>query len=242
MSVCRAVSGKPPRRLYCEAQWDGLVCFNYTKASSDAYVPCPDFPVYNPDEKVHRYCEANGTWQVDASGKVIRDLSNCVKNRSAPNLSAPDEAFSYIYLFIAGASLSLVLLIISLIIFYGFRQLRCDRVTVHKNLFISFACTALAWILYYSLVALDGHVILDNPWLVEEPFRFLLTPEGITENRLGKIVAAGFNSRKGSDQDQLVFPLATIKSKMNLTYESTKHALRCLDEQYNLMKLNSASV
>ncbi|GFS15207.1 calcitonin gene-related peptide type 1 receptor-like [Elysia marginata] len=42
-------------------------------------------------------------------------------------------------------------------------QLRCDRITVHKNLFISFACCALAWILYYSLVVLHGDVILDNP-------------------------------------------------------------------------------
>ncbi|RUS80722.1 hypothetical protein EGW08_011508 [Elysia chlorotica] len=153
----------PTDGVYCKAEWDGLVCFNHTRAGSNASVHCPDFPVYNPEENVRRYCEPNGTWQVDGAGRTISDFSDCIKNRSSPNLSAPDEAFSYIYLFMAGASVSLVLLIISLVIFYGFRQLRCDRVTVHKNLFISFACTALTWILFYSLVVLDGHVVLENP-------------------------------------------------------------------------------
>ncbi|GFR71669.1 calcitonin gene-related peptide type 1 receptor-like [Elysia marginata] len=104
----------------------------------------------------------NGTWRVNDRGEAWTDRINCLKDRAPPSTSGVDGAFSYVYLFIAGACLSLVLLIIALSIFYGFRQLRCDRVTVHKNLFISFACTALAWILYYSLVVLRGEVILDN--------------------------------------------------------------------------------
>ena len=44
-----------------------------------------------------------------------------------------------------------------------FRQLRCDRITIHKNLFLSYVLTGVAWVLYYVFVALDGHIILQNP-------------------------------------------------------------------------------
>lgn len=54
-----------------------------------------------------------------------------------------------------------VFFIISLWTF--FRQLRCERITIHKNLFTSYVLTGISWILYYVLVALDGDVLLDNP-------------------------------------------------------------------------------
>ncbi|WAQ93478.1 CALCR-like protein [Mya arenaria] len=60
-------------------------------------------------------------------------------------------------------SLSLLMLVVSLIIFFRFRQLRCDRITIHKNLLISYVFTGIFWILYYVLAALDGEVLLDNP-------------------------------------------------------------------------------
>ena len=44
-----------------------------------------------------------------------------------------------------------------------FRQLRCDRITIHKNLFLSYVLTGVSWILYYIFVALDGDVLIDNP-------------------------------------------------------------------------------
>ena len=43
------------------------------------------------------------------------------------------------------------------------RQLACDRITIHKNLFISYILSGLAWILYYSLAALNVHVLETNP-------------------------------------------------------------------------------
>ena len=43
------------------------------------------------------------------------------------------------------------------------RQLRCERITVHKNLFVSYVLTGIVWILYYILVTLNGDILLANP-------------------------------------------------------------------------------
>ncbi len=47
--------------------------------------------------------------------------------------------------------------------FYSCRQLHCDRVTIHKNLFTSYILNGLSWILYYTLAAMDPHVVDSNP-------------------------------------------------------------------------------
>ena len=44
-----------------------------------------------------------------------------------------------------------------------FRQLHCDRIRIHINLFLSYLLTGVTWILYYVLVMLDGFVLLENP-------------------------------------------------------------------------------
>ena len=44
-----------------------------------------------------------------------------------------------------------------------YRQLQCDRVTLHNHLFTSYILSALAWICYYTQAALDAVVIANNP-------------------------------------------------------------------------------
>ena len=44
-----------------------------------------------------------------------------------------------------------------------FRQLHCERVTLHKHLFTSYVLNGLAWILYYTQAALNAAVLADNP-------------------------------------------------------------------------------
>ncbi|CAG2200186.1 unnamed protein product [Mytilus edulis] len=54
-----------------------------------------------------------------------------------------------------------------IIYIFKFRQLRCDRITLHKNLFISYLLTAIMYILYNVLVIMDGDVLHDQPiWCV----------------------------------------------------------------------------
>ncbi|KAL8623519.1 hypothetical protein ACOMHN_058899 [Nucella lapillus] len=75
----------------------------------------------------------------------------------------PDNHFIPIYIFVVGYSMSILMLLISLGIFMAFSQLRCERITVHKNLFASYVLTGIVWILYYTLVSLDGTVQRENP-------------------------------------------------------------------------------
>ncbi|CAL1531756.1 unnamed protein product [Lymnaea stagnalis] len=163
--VCNVtvLSQAPPTDgLYCPAEFDGWTCLNYTKAGTTGHAKCPIF--FETDELAHRYCESNGTWQIHPdSGSPWTNLTACHNNKTRPSTDVEHHMFTDIYLFLAGAALSMVLLILSLIIFFGFRQLRCDRITIHKNLFISYFFSALTWSIYYKAVVLDGEVVLTNP-------------------------------------------------------------------------------
>ena len=59
------------------------------------------------------------------------------------------------------------------------RQLACDRITIHKNLFISYILSGIAWILYYALAALNVHVVETNP--VSRLLITILSTNGETE-------------------------------------------------------------
>lgn len=88
-------------------------------------------------------------------------------------------------LYVKGYALSLLALIISIVIFLGFkyvragqlarlaydadadalshRSLRCTRIRIHVHLFGSLACTCIAWILWYRLVVEQTDQIAENP-------------------------------------------------------------------------------
>lgn len=53
--------------------------------------------------------------------------------------------------------------IFSTLIFSNFRQLRCDRITVHKNLFVSYIITAFCFVIYLSVVSFGDGVLMENP-------------------------------------------------------------------------------
>jgi hypothetical protein len=49
-----------------------------------------------------------------------------------------------------------------------FRQLRCDRITIHKNLFISYLLTDIFCLVYLCVLHLSEHVVLHNPVRVSD--------------------------------------------------------------------------
>ncbi|XP_014772944.1 calcitonin receptor [Octopus bimaculoides] len=67
------------------------------------------------------------------------------------------------YLMFAGFTLSLILLTLAQLIFFSFKQLRCERITLHKNLFASYMLTAVVKIIYFATSVLNGHVLIENP-------------------------------------------------------------------------------
>lgn len=58
------------------------------------------------------------------------------------------------------------------------RSLKCARITIHMNLFISFAANNLLWVLWYRLVIAQTEVTRESP--VSKFFYFPLLPPTLT--------------------------------------------------------------
>ncbi|XP_078321024.1 calcitonin receptor-like [Crassostrea virginica] len=136
--------------LYCNGTADDFGgCFNFTKAGKAEKIDCPFF--FNKKGFVYKICSLEGKW-------LKSDYQDC---RQPDN---EEEAALYpVYVFIAGYVVSILLLAASLFIFLYFPQLQCGRVTVHKNLFLSYILTGISWISYYIFVTFNGEVLLRNP-------------------------------------------------------------------------------
>nr|XP_037285461.1 calcitonin gene-related peptide type 1 receptor-like isoform X1 [Rhipicephalus microplus] len=106
----------------------------------------------------HKVCSSNGTWFVHpATGHVWSNYTACVDTHDLEYGNLVNS------LYVAGYSISLVALTLSLAIFFSFRSLRCKRITIHKNLFTSFIVSNFCWILWYVQVVAGAHVIELNP-------------------------------------------------------------------------------
>ncbi|XP_076094825.1 calcitonin gene-related peptide type 1 receptor-like [Mytilus galloprovincialis] len=147
--------------LYCNATFDGYDCWDYARAGTRTYGTCPDFLKHQFGHHVglpYKDCNIDGTWyRHPDSDRVWTNYSPCSdteKVRRAENV---------LFVYFSGYSLSVVCLVISLLIFTCFRQLKCTRVTIHKHLFISYIITALLWISYYATSSFDPQVYINNP-------------------------------------------------------------------------------
>ncbi|XP_070160428.1 calcitonin gene-related peptide type 1 receptor isoform X3 [Polyergus mexicanus] len=61
-----------------------------------------------------------------------------------------------------GYAISLVALLLSLGILTYFRSLRCARITLHMNLFTSFAINNALWLIWYRFIVANTDVLLNN--------------------------------------------------------------------------------
>ncbi|XP_052741366.1 calcitonin receptor [Bicyclus anynana] len=154
----RALNGSaPPPGAHCAGTYDTWQCWPHTPANSTAYARCPDFvPGFAPELTAHKICTENGTWWIHPeSGKPWSNYTTCVPPE--------DDLSDVIAVYEVGYSVSLVALLLSLAILLYFRSLRCARITVHMNLFASFALNNALWLAWYALVVRAPATLTASP-------------------------------------------------------------------------------
>ncbi|KAE8293134.1 Calcitonin gene-related peptide type 1 receptor [Larimichthys crocea] len=141
----------PPRTeegSYCNRTWDGWLCWG-DSAPGTVMQMCPSYFVdFDPAEKVTKVCHADGQWfHHPESNRVWSNYTQC----QAHTKDKLKFTISLFYLAMVGNSLSIVSLIISLIIFSYFKSLSCQRISLHKNTFLSFILNSIVRIMWLSL-------------------------------------------------------------------------------------------
>ncbi|KAH8386657.1 hypothetical protein KR093_001812 [Drosophila rubida] len=177
-SNSNSINNSDTDRLYCPVNFDGYLCWPRTPAGTVLSQYCPDFVEgFNTKFLAHKTCLENGSWyRHPESNQIWSNYTNCVDHEDMEFRQFVNE------LYVKGYALSLLALLISIIIFLGFkyvrewqlarveydavalsyRSLRCTRIRIHVHLFASLACTCVAWILWYRLVVEHYERIVEN--------------------------------------------------------------------------------
>ncbi|CAG01331.1 unnamed protein product, partial [Tetraodon nigroviridis] len=142
--------------LECNMTWDGWLCWDQTSAGTTAEQSCPDYyHDFDPHAVAFKVCAENGEWgRHPESNRTWTNFTNCRANST----SHQSAAMTHFYLVMTGHALSLVSLLISLTIFFYFKSLSCQRITLHKNLFLSFVLNSIVTVVWLTTVVnKEGH-------------------------------------------------------------------------------------
>ncbi|XP_040295733.1 calcitonin gene-related peptide type 1 receptor [Bufo bufo] len=147
--------------LFCNRTWDGWLCWGDAAAGDISEQHCPDyFQDFDPSEKVTKHCGSNGYWfRHPDSNRTWTNYTQC----NAFTIERVKTALNLFYLTIIGHGLSIASLLISLGIFFYFKNLSCQRITLHKNLFLSFVCNSVVTIISLTAVANNQPLVATNP-------------------------------------------------------------------------------
>uniref|UniRef100_A0A672M293 Calcitonin gene-related peptide type 1 receptor n=1 Tax=Sinocyclocheilus grahami TaxID=75366 RepID=A0A672M293_SINGR len=145
----------------CNRTWDGWLCWDDTEAGVTSEQHCPDyFQDFDPTEMVTKICTESGRWFLHPeSNRTWTNFTRC-------NLLTTEgrrTAMNLFYLALIGHGLSLTSLLISLGIFFHFKSLSCQRITLHKNLFLSFVLNSIITIIWLTAVANNQELVQENP-------------------------------------------------------------------------------
>ncbi|XP_061829700.2 calcitonin gene-related peptide type 1 receptor-like isoform X2 [Nerophis lumbriciformis] len=149
----------PPRvdeGSYCNRTWDGWLCWG-DSAPGTVIQMCPEYFLdFDPAEKVTKVCNADGRWfHHPESNRVWSNYTQC-------SIHTKDKlkfAISLYYLAMVGHGLSIVSLIVCLVIFSYFKSLSCQRISLHKNTFLSFILNSVVTIMWLSLTVANNQTI-----------------------------------------------------------------------------------
>ncbi|XP_038627518.1 calcitonin receptor [Tachyglossus aculeatus] len=155
---------EPPnseKGLFCNRTWDGWLCWGDTPAGRVSIQNCPDyFPDFDPSEKASKFCDQNGNWFRHPESN--RTWSNYTLCNSFTNEKLK-MAFVLYYMAMVGHTLSIISLLLSLAIFFYFKSLSCQRITLHKNLFISYVLNSLFTLIHLSTVVPNANLVNRDP-------------------------------------------------------------------------------
>ncbi|XP_076840014.1 calcitonin gene-related peptide type 1 receptor [Brachyhypopomus gauderio] len=143
---------------YCNRTWDGWLCWGDASPGT-AMQHCPSyFQDFDPSEKVTKVCNPDGQWfRHPDSNRLWSNYTLC----SAYTKHKLKIAITMYYLTLVGHALSLVSLVISMLIFSYFKCLSCQRISLHKNMFVSFILNS-ALMLVWFIVIVDKHLVSSN--------------------------------------------------------------------------------
>ncbi|XP_037651422.1 calcitonin gene-related peptide type 1 receptor [Sebastes umbrosus] len=146
---------------HCSRNWDGWLCWDDTPAGTYTSQNCPNYFVdFDPTEKATKYCGEDGQWfRHPDTNRTWSNYTLCNENTQAKLKSA----YILFYMAIVGHALSIAFLLISLAIFFSFRSLSCQRITLHKNLFWSYVLNSALTIIYLVGVVNNPEVVSSNP-------------------------------------------------------------------------------
>nr|XP_046218766.1 calcitonin gene-related peptide type 1 receptor isoform X1 [Oncorhynchus gorbuscha]XP_046218775.1 calcitonin gene-related peptide type 1 receptor isoform X1 [Oncorhynchus gorbuscha] len=145
----------------CNRTWDGWLCWDDTEAGFTSEQYCPDyFQDFDPSELVTKICSDNGHWFLHPeSNRTWTNYTRCNEHTNEGRMTA----MNLFYLALIGHGLSLTSLLISLGIFFYFKSLSCQRITLHKNLFFSFVLNSVITIIWLTAVANNQELVQRNP-------------------------------------------------------------------------------
>ncbi|XP_023245426.1 diuretic hormone receptor [Copidosoma floridanum] len=126
----------------CRPYYDQLLCWPHASLGSVAHQPCFSELQgirYDTGQNASRLCFSNGTWS-------SADYTRCTEVK----LITPETESGVVmmtFLYFIGYSISLLFLIIGVSIYLSYRELKCLRNTIHKNLMITYILADALWII-----------------------------------------------------------------------------------------------
>ncbi|KRF79149.1 uncharacterized protein Dvir_GJ21197, isoform B [Drosophila virilis] len=144
---------------YCAGTFDGWLCWPDTAAGSSAYELCPDFITgFDPARYAHKECGEDGEWfKHPLTNKTWSNYTTCV------NLDDLARNHNVNLIYEVGYSISLLAILLSLAILSYFKSLKCARITLHMNLFSSFAANSSLWLIWYLVVVPNTELVQLSP-------------------------------------------------------------------------------
>lgn len=178
---CITEMSKPKNKtgLYCPATFDDIMCWPDTIAGTEAKQLCPAyFHGFNRSGYAVKKCLPSGEWYVHpVQNTTYTNFTGCIPKQQ-PNLTAKGSTVHELtsvelaklhlkrmqFIYRIGYSLSLIFLVVATITMVSLRKLRCQRNTIHLNLFLSFILRCIVCFLKdeYGIPEGETNVMVDT--------------------------------------------------------------------------------